>query len=235
MKCRVAIGLALLVIVQAGCETNALPRSEFQGGSPRRLEASEPIPFFISDGSALPGHNVLDAELARIAENCGIRMLSVHGRTRAQAFGGRADWDFIGAVKDAVGIPLIANGDIETVDDAAEILRRSGADGVMIGRGVYGRPWFVYQVMRFLCTGERLPDPDLARRYEIVREHYLGMLELYGCERGVPIARKHLSWYSKGLPGGTDFRNRVNRCPDAGAVLDMMHEFYEPLIGRMAA
>ena len=173
--------------------------------------------------------------LARIAENCGIRMLTVHGRTRSQAFGGRADWDFIGAVKDAVGIPLIANGDIETVDDAAEILRRSGADGVMIGRGVYGRPWFVNQVMRFLCTGERLPDPDLARRYEIVREHYLDMMELYGYERGVPVARKHVSWYSKGLPGGTEFRNRVNRCPDAGAVLDMMREFYEPLIGRMAA
>src|SRR6202046_3420806 len=118
-------------------------------------------------------HASLNApRLARIAEDVGIRMVTVHGRTRQQFYNGTADWDFIAQVKAAVGIPVIANGDILTEDDAADALRRSGADGVMIGRGCYGRPWFLAQVAHFLRTGTRLAEPPLARQKSILLGHY---------------------------------------------------------------
>jgi tRNA-dihydrouridine synthase B len=169
--------------------------------------------------------------LARIAQDCGVRMVTVHGRTRQQFYTGTADWDFIGEVKQAVDIPVIANGDILTEDDAAEALRRSGADGVMIGRGCYGRPWFLAQVAHFLRTGLRLQDPPLARQKDIISEHYCAILESFGDHAGVRLARKHVSWYSRGLPASAEFRAAVNRLPDAPSVLRLIDAFYDRLIG----
>jgi tRNA-dihydrouridine synthase B len=173
--------------------------------------------------------------LARIAEDCGIKMVTVHGRTRNQKFAGSADWPFIAEVKAAVGIPVIANGDVRTVDDAKRILEESGADGVMVGRGCYGRPWFLNQVIHFLKRGERLPDPPLAEQMAILLEHHEAMLAHYGSEHGVRIARKHVSWYSKGLPGSGEFRDAVNRRAEADKVRRMIRDFYQPLIDRLAA
>jgi tRNA-dihydrouridine synthase B len=173
-------------------------------------------------------------KLAKIAEDAGIKMITVHGRTRCQFYEGHADWSFVRGVKEAVSLPVIVNGDITTLEEAQEALSLSGADGVMIGRGAYGKPWFLRQVMHFFKTGTRLPDPPLAEQRDTLLGHYDEMLSHYGINVGSRIARKHLGWYSKGLYGSSDFRAAVNRCDDPTKVKSMVEEFYMPLLAEAA-
>ena len=181
-------------------------------------------------------HNSLNApELARIAQDLGIRMITVHGRTRCQMYKGEADWAFVRNVKEAVSLPVIVNGDICSIEDAETALAQSGADGLMIGRGAYGKPWLLAQVMRWLSHGERRSDPSLDEQYAVIVEHYHAMLGHYGRDTGVNMARKHIGWYTKGLNGSADFRNRVNQEPDPQVVLRMLAEFYAPWLSRAAA
>jgi len=165
-------------------------------------------------------------ELARIAEDIGVKLITVHGRTRCQFYTGRADWSFISEVKKVVQVPVIANGDIVTVDDAAACLAASGADGVMIGRGTYGKPWFIGQTIRFLADGSRLAEPTMAERCAIIDEHYQGLIDHYGYDAGLRAARKHLGWYAADLPGGELFRQRVVRMDRADDVRRAIRSFF---------
>jgi tRNA-dihydrouridine synthase B len=172
--------------------------------------------------------------LARIAQECGIRLVTVHGRTRAQRYRGQADWLFIRRVKQAVHIPVVANGDIVCLEDVRRCLEQSGADGVMIGRGACGRPWFIRQAIRFVATGVAEPAPSLAEQRNIVLGHFDAMLEHHGTYLGVRNFRKHISWYSNGLNNSARFRSHVYALDRADRVRAAIRDFYAAAMDGVA-
>ncbi|MCF8177826.1 MAG: tRNA dihydrouridine synthase DusB [Sulfuritalea sp.] len=170
--------------------------------------------------------------IARIAEASGIRAIAIHGRTRADQYMGEAEYDTIAAVKSQVGIPVIANGDISTPQKARYVLDYTGADGVMIGRAAQGRPWLFREIEHFLNTGELLAPPKVEEIHGILRSHLADLYSFYGEETGVRIARKHISWYTKGLAGAAHFRHAMNQMQGVDQQLNATDEFF---LGHAAA
>jgi len=167
--------------------------------------------------------------IARIAADLGIAAVAVHGRTRACAFRGIAEHDTVAAVKAAVSIPVIANGDVTTPQQARQVLTHSGADGLMIGRAAQGNPWIFREIHHFLRTGTLLPPPDMDEVRATLGEHLRALHDFYGDYLGVRIARKHLSWYCKGRPGAAGFWKSINRVECADTQLRLVNAYFERL------
>jgi len=186
-----------------------------------------PVTLKIRTGPSPERRNAV--RIARLAEDAGVRLLAIHGRTRACGFGGVAEYATIAEVKSRVRIPVIANGDIETPREARSVLERSGADGLMIGRAAFGRPWIFREIAHFLATGEALPPPSCSEIEGLVREHLEGLYTLYGEAQGVRVARKHLGWYTRQLPGGEHFRRQVVRIDDAAPQRAAVNDYFARL------
>lgn len=170
--------------------------------------------------------NINAPQIAKIAEESGIRMITVHARTRSQFYSGKADWSLIRKVKESTQLPVIANGDIVDGKTAVDALKISGADGVMIGRGSLGRPWILHEIMDFLRTGQKHIKKSSIEIYMAAKEHFDLLLSHYGECTGLRIARKHLSWYSRGFPGASTFRSAVNLCDSSELMRGLIEKFF---------
>ena len=191
-----------------------------------------PVTLKIRTGWDTQNRNAL--KVARIAQDHGIQSLAMHGRTRACMYTGDAEYDTIRAVKESVSIPVIANGDITTPEKAKFVLEYTGADAVMIGRAAQGRPWIFREIAHFLETGEHLPPPDVQEIRTVLVEHLHELYGFYGRERGSRVARKHISWYTKGLKNSAIFRARMNTLENAELQLEAVARFFDELTERSA-
>jgi tRNA-dihydrouridine synthase B len=186
-----------------------------------------PVTLKIRTGPAPGRRNAV--RIARIAEAAGVQALAIHGRTRACAFGGQAEYESIAEVKSRVRIPVSVNGDVHTPEDAKRVLAATGADGVMIGRAAQGRPWLFREIAHYLATGERLAPPRAREIGAVLVEHLDGLYDLYGGEHGARVARKHIGWTVRALPGGEALRSRVNGLQAADAQRAAVNAYFERL------
>jgi tRNA-dihydrouridine synthase B len=167
--------------------------------------------------------------VAQIAEDSGVRLLSLHGRTRACGFSGHAEYDTIREIKEATRLPVVANGDINSPEDARRVLEYTRADGIMVGRAAQGRPWIFREIEHYLATGETLPSPLVSEIHSVLVAHLQDLYAFYGRDTGVKVARKHISWYTKGLAGSAGFRHRMNQLQTCEEQLEAVNEFFDEL------
>ncbi|MGH8692310.1 MAG: tRNA dihydrouridine synthase DusB [Burkholderiales bacterium] len=186
-----------------------------------------PVTLKIRTGPAPERRNAL--RIARIAESAGVQALAIHGRTRACMFDGRAEYDTIAEVKSRLRIPVIANGDIGSPEDAKRVLEATGADGIMVGRAAQGRPWLFREIAHYLATGERLAPPPAREIGAVLGEHLEGLYSLYGAEHGARVARKHIGWTVRTLPGGEGLRSSINRLDAASEQRAAVNDYFERL------
>ncbi|KAF1065728.1 tRNA dihydrouridine synthase DusB [Variovorax sp.] len=190
-----------------------------------------PVTLKMRTGWSMEHRNAV--KLARDFESAGVQMLTVHGRTREQGYKGQAEYDTIAAVKAAVRVPVVANGDVRSPEKACEVLAATGADAVMIGRAAQGRPWIFREIAHFLDTGTHRAPPLVAEVRRLLLDHLVEHYALYGDYSGVRTARKHIGWYVRALPGGEEFRSRMNAIEDCEAQLRAVGEYFDGLADQM--
>lgn len=231
--------------INMGCPVPKVLKSGAGSALLRDLPLAREIMFAVVKASAVPvtvkirlgwdAKSFVAVDLAKAAEDAGIAAVTVHGRTKVQGFSGHADWSMIKAVKDAVGMPVIGNGDIRSAQDVQRMMDQTGCDGVMIGRAVQGNPWIFREARRYLETGILPPHPSPQERKAVMLRHLKDMVNLIGGNIGVREMRKHLCWYTKGLPGGAEFRERVNRLDGVEDVMREIDTFFGGLDRNAAA
>ncbi len=192
--------------------------------------ASVNIPVTLKIRTGWDTHNRNAVTIARIAEQAGIQALAVHGRTRACAYRGNAEYDTIADIKSRVSIPIIANGDITSPEKAKFVLDYTNADGLMIGRAAQGRPWIFREITHYLKTGKQLPEPNIREIRDILLGHLENLYSFYGEFTGVRVARKHIAWYSKGQRNGAEFRRQVNQADTVDSQLAITKEFFDHIM-----
>jgi len=192
-----------------------------------RIVKAVSIPVSVKIRLGWNNKSINATRIAMAAQDSGAAMVTVHARTRSQMFSGKADWSAIREIKNAISIPIIANGDIQDPGDARLCLEVSGADGIMIGRGVLGRPWLFDQILHFLETGKNQKSPAIEDQYSIAKRHFEYLIAFYGIPRGLLLSRRHLAWYSKGLRGGALFRKVLNNTKTVNEVEELLIRLYE--------
>ena len=209
-----------IIDINMGCPVPKVLKSGSGSALLKDMGLAREIMGAVAESSAVPvtvkirlgwdAKSIVALDLARAAESAGVAAVSVHARTRAQAFSGSADWSMIRTVKEHVGIPVIGNGDVRSERDAKSMKDETGCDGIMIGRACQGNPWIFREAKQFLETAEVIPPPTLTEKRELIKRHVQEMVNLVGEDKGVREMRKHLCWYSRGMPGGAEFRARIN-------------------------
>lgn len=229
---------ATFIDLNLGCPAKKIAINSYAGSALMRDEVlagrifsavvkAAQVPVTVKMRKGWDNENLNAPRLARIAQDSGISMVTIHGRTRCQLFQGKADWSFFQTVCAEISIPVIGNGDIIGPEEALKAFESAPISGIMVGRGCYGRPWLIGQIRHFLTTGEKLPPPSLERQSVIVEEHFEHLLEHYGTENGLLMARKHLGWYSKNLPAAVEFRTTVFRETQPMRIREQIRAFYQ--------
>ena len=219
------MGCPVNKIVKNGCGSDLLRNPELASKIIKNVVNSVKVPVSVKIRTGWDANNKNAPDFAKMIEDSGASMLAIHGRTRSQLYSGSVDLDTIKKVKASVSIPVIGNGDIFTEDDAKNMLEYTGVDGIMVGRGIYGRPWFLYHIIYFLKTGKKLNEPSIFEKKEILLKHIDAMIKYYGEKTGMFNARKHIAWYSKGLKNSAEFRNFVNNSEN----IEEVYKFIEKL------